>query len=31
MVGILNIQIKPVIGNKEANLRKVEYYIKKKC
>ena len=29
MVGILNIQINSVTGNKEANLRKVEYYIKK--
>ena len=29
MTGILNIQIKPTIGNKELNLKKIEYYIKK--
>lgn len=29
MTGILNIQLKPVIGNKELNLKKVEHYIKK--
>ena len=29
MTGILNIQINPIIGNKEANLRKVDYFIKK--
>ncbi len=29
MTGILNIQFKPTIGNKEINLKKVEHYIKK--
>ena len=29
MAGILNIQFKPTIGNKEINLKKVEHYIKK--
>ena len=29
MVGILNIQFKSTIGNKEINLKKVEHYIKK--
>lgn len=29
MAGILNIQLKPVIGNKELNLKKVEHFIKK--
>ena len=31
MTGILNIQLAPILGNKEANLRKVEFYIKKNC
>ena len=29
MTGILNIQINPIIGNKDANLRKIDYFIKK--
>jgi predicted amidohydrolase len=29
MTGILNIQLKPILGNEEANIRKVEYFIKK--
>lgn len=29
MTGILNIQVKPIIGNKELNLKKIEHYIKK--
>ncbi|MCR5266090.1 MAG: hypothetical protein K6E29_05795 [Cyanobacteria bacterium RUI128] len=29
MTGILNVQITPIIGNKEANLRKVEHFIGK--
>ncbi len=29
MTGILNIQLSPVIGKKEVNLNKVEYFIKK--
>lgn len=29
MAGILNIQIKPTIGDKEINLKKVEHFIKK--
>lgn len=29
MAGILNIQLKPTIGKKEVNLKKVEHYIKK--
>ena len=29
MTGILNIQLKPAIGKKDVNLKKVEYYISK--
>ena len=29
MTGILNIQLKPTVGNKELNLKKVEHFIKK--
>ncbi|MBD5403271.1 hypothetical protein HDR58_10825 [bacterium] len=29
MAGILNIQVKPTIGNKELNLKKIEHFIKK--
>ncbi len=29
MAGILNIQLKPTLGDKEINLKKVEHYIKK--
>lgn len=29
MVAILNIQMKPVLGNKELNLKKIEHFIKK--
>ena len=29
MAGILNIQIKPTIGDKEINLKKVEHFMKK--
>lgn len=29
MTGILNVQIKPILGNKELNLKKVEHCIKK--
>ena len=29
MAGILNIQLKPTLGNKDVNLRKVEHYLNK--
>ena len=29
MAGILNIQLKPTLGNKELNLKKIEHFIKK--
>ena len=28
MAGILNIQLKSILGNKETNLKKIEHYIK---